>query len=238
MAEPSNTIKLTQEAYQQRIEATDLQNSQAEIRANYVGWNSIQSQTIGFEVATDLPWIDWRITQSVLDVGCGYGQLLDFLVARKQYQGAYWGIDIMAQFIELASQTYQHNPNTHFWTGDFMTQDWNQQRFDVGIAIGCLGVSQDYPDPLGEKSRNYAQELIQKLIDLSNSAVSLYFPNADNIEPEKRKPRMAYYSVSEIEAMVLAAANQRCQGLTFVSFPTANDVKTMAHLKLRPPVSP
>ncbi|NEQ97432.1 MAG: methyltransferase domain-containing protein, partial [Cyanothece sp. SIO2G6] len=184
---------------------------------------------------TDLPWINWQDVESVLDIGCGYGRLLDFLTFRKSYKGEYWGIDIMLDFVEKAIRTYASRspePKAQFIVGDFLEQTFEKNRFDVVISIGGLGVNCDYPSPFGEKSIEYAQRLISKIVSLSGTAISLYFPNVDNIDVAKRKPRMAYYQTSEIEAMLLDACGKRCKEMTFVSYPDKNNVKTIALVKL------
>ena len=78
----------------------------------------------------------------------------------------------------------------------------------------------------------YARRLVSKMAHLSGLATSLYFPNADNIDPSKRKPRMAYYRTSEIEAMILEACGKRCKDITFISYPDKENMKTIAQVRL------
>lgn len=176
--------------------------------------------------------MNWQEVKSVLDVGCGYGKLLEFLISTKLYQGEYWGIDIMSECIEKAIQVYGTKDQSHFILGDFLEQSFNPEKFDFIISLGALGVNQDYPEKCGQKSVKYAQRLISRVVDLSGLAISLYFPNADHIDFSDRKPRMAYYRRSEIEAMVLEACGKRCEDLTFISYPDKKNVKTIAQIKL------
>ncbi len=231
----SNITDLTEEFYQQRQEAVDPQNSPEMLEASYVGWSSVDVQLQAFEIATDLSWINWDENTSVLDVGCGYGRLLDFLTSKKSYQGKYSGIDIIPEFIEKAIHIHNNEsekPETQFLVGDFLEQTLDTEKFDVIICLGGLGVNQDYPDSFGQKSLEYAQKLISKIVRLSNVAVSLYFPNADQIVTTERKPRMAYYKRSEIERMLLDACGQRCQDMKFISYPTKKDRRTIVQVKL------
>ena len=228
----SHIIRLTQEFYQKRREETDAQNSQELVEANYVGWNSVANQLKAFEVATDLSWINWQKIESVLDVGCGYGKLFEFLIFQRFYVGKYWGIDIVPEFIEKATQVNDSKPESQFLSGDFLEQDLNGQKFDVIVSLGGLSVNHDYPDQLGQKSMEYAQRLISKIVHVSNLAISLYFPNADNIDPSERKPRMAYHKSSEIEAMFFNACGKRCKDIKFISYPDKKNVKTIAQVEL------
>jgi len=222
----------TQEFYNERRVATKLDNPQEVVEANYVGWSSQENQRKGFEIATDLPWINWEKIESVLDIGCGYGKLLELLIFEKHYKGKYYGIDIVPEFIEKAVQRYNDQFNAQFYVGDFLSQTLERERFDVVISLGALSVNHDYPNQAGDKSTAYAQKLISKIVALSRLGISLYFPNIDNIAPSERKPRMAYYSCSEIESMVLGVCNTRCEDITFISFPNSNDLKTIAQIKL------
>lgn len=44
--------------------------------------------------------------ESILDVGCGYGRLLDLLPVMPFWEGGYLGIDISPDFIEMARGRY------------------------------------------------------------------------------------------------------------------------------------
>ena len=231
----SNITHLTEEFYQQRQEAVDPSNSPEMLEASYVGWSSVAVQLEAFEIATNLSWINWDENTSVLDVGCGYGRLLDFLISRKSYQGKYSGIDIIPEFIEKAIQIHNNESEkteSQFLLGDFLEQTLDKEKFDVIICLGGLGVNQDYPEPVGQKSLEYAQKLISKIVHLSTVAISLYFPNADQILTTKRKPRMAYYKRSDIEKMLLDACGQRCQDMKFNSYPTQKDRRTIVQVRL------
>ncbi|MDJ1185517.1 class I SAM-dependent methyltransferase [Roseofilum casamattae] len=228
----STVNERTKEFYQQRQEATNTQNSPDEIRANHVGWNSTESQLHGFEAATNLSWINWSEVNSLLDVGCGYGNLSEFSIQKRQYQGTYLGIDIVPEFIDKARKLYDRQSGTRFLVGNFLELDWNQQKFDLVISLGGLSVNQDYPDPCGLKSLEYAQKFIELTARLAIAGISLYFPNADHIDPANRKPRMAYHQPSEIESIVRRACGSRCQDITFLSFPSPDNVKTVAQIQL------
>ena len=228
----SDIVSLTQDFYLRRREAINPNNSPEMIEANHVGWNSIANQIKGFEIATDLSWINWKKIDSVLDIGCGYANLLEFLISTRFYQGKYCGIDIVPEYIEKAIQVYSNKYESDFIVGDFLEHNWNNQKFDFVISLGALGVNYDYPNLCGQKSMEYAQRLISKIVSLSGLGVSLYFPNADKIDPAKIKPDMAYYRISEIEAMILNTCDTRCKDITFISFPDQKSMKTMAYIKL------
>ena len=222
---------LTQQFYQRCMAVENAAGSSELVKANDVGWESIAVQNDGFKTASDLPWIDWKKAKSVLDVGCGYGDLLRFLSSNKLYTGEYHGIDIMPNFIINAILNCVGRYNSHFQTGNFLEQDWHDKKFEIVISLGGIGVNYDYPEPNGKKSLEYAQKFIAKLVEVSSSAVSLYFPNIDNKRKEAHN-LLAYHKISEIESMISQAGEDRLRNITFVSYPTPKDSKTIAKIEL------
>ena len=227
----SDIIRLTQNFYQQCRKAASNSNSPELSKTKYVGWDSVETQTLGFKIATDLPWIDWKEVKSVLDVGCGYGRLLEFLADNLLYEGDYYGIDIMPDFILEAILNYGSKYKSCFLTGDFLERDWNSEKFDVVISLGGVCVNYDYPDRYGQKSVEYARRFISKTVELSKSAISLYFPNADNTKVKYHK-LIACYKISEIEPMIIKACDRRLEDLTFVSYPDLGKEMTIAKIRL------
>lgn len=52
---------------------------------------------------------------SILDYGCGYGTLVDYLM-EKGYEVEYYGYDILAKSIALARQLYGGKPRQKFFS--------------------------------------------------------------------------------------------------------------------------
>ena len=77
---------------------------------------------------------------SLLDVGCGYGGLLDHLLTRTMAVD-YAGIDVVADMIEAARARH---PKTRFMLGDILaTNDLGQ--FDYVVCNGILTQKLDIP---------------------------------------------------------------------------------------------
>ena len=71
--------------------------------------------------------------KSVLDIGCGFGEMGKFLI--KRYKGVnYTGFDIVPEFIEEAKREL---PKLRFEVRDFFN-DPIKEKFDVVIASGVL----------------------------------------------------------------------------------------------------
>ena len=75
-------------------------------------WNSETSQNIRFD---QLLKVVESQTFSLLDYGCGYGALADYLVT-KGLDADYYGYDILESAIETARQTHQNKSRRTFFT--------------------------------------------------------------------------------------------------------------------------
>jgi SAM-dependent methyltransferase len=70
--------------------------------------------------------------ESVLDVGCGFGDLIPWL--KKSGKISYTGIDLMPEFIKVARERY---PEYCFIVGNYFHNPL-KEKFDIIIACGCL----------------------------------------------------------------------------------------------------
>lgn len=95
-----------------------------------VKWSSAEVQFLRFNVLCE---IDPQLFgQSVLDIGCGLGHLVDYLKQNKFY-GTYLGIDIVH---EMILQARSRHPDFHFQTSDI--DGISSQTFDYAIASGIF----------------------------------------------------------------------------------------------------
>lgn len=71
--------------------------------------------------------------KTVLDVGCGFGEMAKFL--RKRYEGVkYTGVDIVPEFIEEAKKNHSYYK---FYEKDYFNNPIDE-KFDVVMASGTL----------------------------------------------------------------------------------------------------
>ncbi|HJR80953.1 MAG TPA: class I SAM-dependent methyltransferase [Anaerolineales bacterium] len=75
-------------------------------------WNSETSQNIRFEQL--LKVVETK-SFSIIDYGCGYGALADYLTTRG-FDADYHGYDILESAIETARQTHHGKPRCSFFT--------------------------------------------------------------------------------------------------------------------------
>ncbi len=86
--------------------------------------------------------------KAILDVGCGFGDLIPF-ISKEALDFTYTGIDLIAQFTDEATKRY---PEHTFQTGDFFAAP--EGMFDVVFCSGALNGRGD--DPLGERTEKIA----------------------------------------------------------------------------------
>ncbi len=112
-----------------------------------LGWRGGESQLKRFHVLSTVGDLNGC---SLLDVGCGYGDLKGYLDS-KVSEFTYIGIDQMPEFIADAQEEYQDSPNTFFYQADFSMVEFPQ--VDYVLASGALGYRCENPDFYGNMIR-------------------------------------------------------------------------------------
>ncbi|MCB1190477.1 MAG: methyltransferase domain-containing protein [Leptospiraceae bacterium] len=219
---------VTKDFYKKQQQKKTRNNVWEEMAKN-VGWNSLEIQGLGFELATDFPKLNWNHIHSVLDVGCGYGSLSYFLRKEKMYQGSYTGIDLIPEFIKKAKELYGSDKRNQFINGNFLDNCCTSE-YDVVISIGAIGLNYDFPNEYGEKSLTYAKKIIFKMNQISKLGLSFYFPNVCNLSEETKKSGIAYYQPSSIKQIIQEANPKRSHNLKIDSYPKTTNAKTMVRI--------
>ena len=135
--------------------------------AEALGWRQKDSQVKRFEVISTVGDLAGC---SLLDVGCGYGDLKGFLDQR--FSGlTYIGIDQMPEFITSAKERHKDCADTFFYQTDFTTVAFPQ--VDYVIASGALSYRCDNPD--------FYQDMIRKMYSASTRALSFNMLDADQL---------------------------------------------------------
>ena len=116
--------------------------------ARALGWKDDESQRKRFAVLATVADLSGC---SVLDVGCGYGDLKEYLDQR--FTGVtYIGIDQQPECIAEATARYGDRPDTFFFQRDFTTLTF--PGVDVVMASGALcyrcGNGEFYRDMIGQ----------------------------------------------------------------------------------------
>ncbi len=125
-----------------------------------VDWNSTESQELRFEQLCKV--INDKNSFSILDYGCGYGALLQYL-NKSGYNSSYYGFDISDEMIAQAKKS-NGNDNA-VWT----TKLASEETFDYTIASGIFNVRLGTNDA---DWTNYIQETLTTLNKYSKKGFS------------------------------------------------------------------
>jgi SAM-dependent methyltransferase len=108
-----------------------------------VGWMDRLQQFLAFEVLAAVGDLCGPSTPSVLDVGCGLGDFLDYL-RQRGFAGRYTGVDLVPELIETARVRQDDTASTvSFVVGDVLDPDLSLKPHDYVIASGLF----DYRTP-------------------------------------------------------------------------------------------
>ena len=127
-----------------------------------VGWGTVESQHLRFECLLR----DFDLHgKTILDVGCGLGDLVSYLDQRTCGDFTYYGIDIASSLVTAARNHFQSH-NCTFLCGDLFTLDL--PLVDISVASGSLSFAQPNIEP-------YAQQVLQRMFQLSSVGISANF---------------------------------------------------------------
>ena len=129
-------------------------------------------------------WAEIDFTgKSVMDVGCGFGEMAKFL--RKRYEGVeYTGVDIVPEFIAEARKIY---PDSRFVVCDYIT-DPIIEKFDVILASGVL--NSNVPDNM-----EFRKKAIKVMFDHTKKVLAFNMLGA-HPQPKNDRPKNVWYADS------------------------------------------
>ncbi len=145
-----------------------------------VDWNSQESQELRFALLAHL----WReeADASVLDYGCGYGALADYLRARG-HRGAYVGFDVSDAMAQAA------NARLASLTGCRVTaRRESLEPADFAVASGVFNVKQDADE---QAWREYIWETVADLAALGRRGFAFNALTSYS-DADKRRPDLYY----------------------------------------------
>lgn len=147
-----------------------------------VDWNGEESQTIRFEQLCKV--IDPKKSAfSLIDLGCGYGALLDYLQDKHQ-ACTYLGVDVSQEMISSAEKRYAAATQTRF-----ITAAEPDQTADYGVASGIFNVR------LGRTDAEWF-DYLQSTLDVLDrtSRLGFAFNCLTSYSDEDKKRSYLYYA--------------------------------------------
>lgn len=104
-----------------------------------VDWGSIESQRARFRVLTQVGKLNGS---SLLDVGCGMGDLYGWL-KEENIRTNYRGIDITPEMVAMAKKRF---PGVDFSVGDILEDALSSEQPDFAVASGIFYLRQNSPE--------------------------------------------------------------------------------------------
>jgi SAM-dependent methyltransferase len=155
------------------------------VSAEAVGWQSAAKQRQRFDVLCAVGDLQGK---TLLDVGCGFGDLLANLKDRG-IRAQYHGVDVMDSFVSVARANH---PDGKFWTFDVRDEcppDFKPP-FDYVFASGLLGLH------IGDDAE-YARTLLRRMFEWCRIGVAA---NMISTYVDYREDYLAYTNPEEIFA--------------------------------------
>lgn len=103
----------------------------------------------------------------ILDLGCGFGHLADFLDREGLVYDAYHGIDVSARMVDAARRSHPSNGRIAFEQRDLLAQPLVPGSFDTGYILSVLGY------PIGEDPVGTMMAIIEKTVSICRKGVVL-----------------------------------------------------------------
>jgi trans-aconitate methyltransferase len=146
-----------------------------------LGFRGEESQVKRFEALATVADLNGG---SILDIGCGHGDLKGFLDAR--FHGfSYVGIDQMAEFIQQARSLYGQRPSCYFCIADFTEAELPQA--DYVFASGVLGYRCE--------DSGFPFAMIERMYRAANKALAFNMLDAANFPSH---PLLVGHDVGEV----------------------------------------
>lgn len=147
-----------------------------------LGWRTKKTQFLRFEILSQIADLDGA---SVLDVGCGFGDIIEYF-NKKNLKVDYTGWDVSRRLIEIAKQKF---PNHNFEVIDVRTAK-SKEKFDYVLSSGILNfkISDNY---------DYAKKVIKKCFRLCRRGVAI---NMMSDYVDFKADDLFYYSPEKIYA--------------------------------------
>jgi len=179
-----------------------------------LGWESEQAQHLRFDMLLTSVDLEGR---SLLDVGCGTGNLLEYICS-KGINVKYTGVDILEKMIEIAAGKDL--------AGDFIHADiferniFDRESFDVIYTSGIFNLD------LGN-NRDFLRKAVELFLELSRHSVVFNLLHKDSPD---REDKYFYFSPDEVSGILEPFADS-IEDVRFIEAYLKNDFTVVIRKK-------
>lgn len=146
------------------------------IEAKTLGWGSKEDQLVRFE--SSIRYTNFT-GKSVLDIGCGFSDLYQFLNEKNIQIKEYRGIDINAKLIEVAKNRF---PENRYTVRNILINNYDTEQTDIVTLFGLLNFKLDYDNLKYTKDMLAAAWKITKetlIVDFLSTHLTTNYPKED-----------------------------------------------------------
>lgn len=155
-------------------------------------WGSSESQEIRFRVFTEMANLAGK---TLLDVGCGFGDLYGYLARHNIPIEKYLGLEITPEILEVAKKRY---PKTSFELRNLLDHSFTEN-FDFAFASGIFFLK-------SEQWQSYFLAVLEKLSRITSFGFAF---NLLSIHSQKREENSHYCDPGEILNLVMQRFGNR-----------------------------
>ncbi|MDP4093120.1 MAG: methyltransferase domain-containing protein [Bacillota bacterium] len=171
-----------------------------------LGWESEKAQHLRFEILSNS--VDLR-RRKLLDVGCGTGNLAEFILNRN-IDIKYTGIDILEDMISLAKRK---NLKADFYCMDiFKSNPFFEGSFDVVYSSGIFNLD------LGN-NKSFLSSAVELFLNLANEAIVF---NLLHFRSPSREDKYFYFDPDEV-LKLLGTYSEKINKISIVEQYLKND---------------
>ncbi|MBU0672200.1 MAG: class I SAM-dependent methyltransferase [Candidatus Margulisbacteria bacterium] len=171
-------------------------------------WNSPESQKLRYKIFKDLfVWGKKSTGISILDVGCGFGDLYGYFKAEKllgRHKIRYTGYDVSAKLLEVAKKKY---PDGRFELKDIL-EERHLPKFDYVFCSGVFNIR------TGATANHleFVKEMLLRLYDLANYGIGVNFLSEGaipiSVPEDLNSGRYFYFKPEEIMSFCRFISNR------------------------------
>lgn len=161
---------------------------------NYKGmsWSSKKSQYLRFNELIKIGSIK---NKSIHDVGCGNGELLNYLIKNKIIFSNYLGSDISDKMINIANNNFNYLKNIKFEKSNLL-EDANHSKYDYVLASGIFNIKNNFSN---KKWIKYVFEMIKKMFYFSKIGTGF---NMLTFDVDYKEKKLFYMSLDKLVSFI------------------------------------
>jgi SAM-dependent methyltransferase len=166
-----------------------------------LGWGSTEQQLYRFSQVVNAP-VTLR-EKSIVDIGCGFGDLGKFLLKEDVGISRYLGLDINPDLINEAAKQWKDQRNFEFRVGNIIQDNIEEELGDVGVMLGVLNLN--FKDQVDNIS--YSREAIKRAYNLVKEVLIVDFLSARRFEGYPKEDFVYYHDPLEMLEFAFSLSN-------------------------------